>query len=49
MSPKILFVEDEADLALIVADTLRNQGYEVLTAADGADGHDAENGRIFTR
>ena len=38
MSPKILFVEDEADLALIVADTLRNQGYEVLTAADGADG-----------
>lgn len=38
MSPKILFVEDEADLALIVADTLRNQGYEVLTAVDGADG-----------
>lgn len=38
MSPKILFVEDEADLALIVVDTLRNQGYEVLTAADGADG-----------
>lgn len=30
-------VEDEADLALIVADTLRAQGYEVATAADGID------------
>lgn len=31
-------MEDEADLALIVADTLKNQGYEVTTAADGAEG-----------
>lgn len=33
-------VEDEADLALIVADTLRGQGYEVLTADNGIDGLD---------
>lgn len=38
MSRKILFVEDEADLTLIVADTLRSQGYDVVTACDGADG-----------
>ncbi len=37
---KILLVEDEADLALIVADTLRGQGYEVLTADNGIDGLD---------
>ena len=38
MSNKILFVEDEEDLTLIVADTLRGQGYEVITAVDGVDG-----------
>lgn len=38
MGNRILFVEDEADLSLIVADTLRGQGYEVVTAADGIDG-----------
>lgn len=38
MSNKILFVEDEEDLTLIVADTLRGQGYEVITAVDGEDG-----------
>jgi len=38
MSNKILFVEDEEDLTLIVADTLRGQGYEVITAADGISG-----------
>ncbi|MDO4319220.1 MAG: response regulator transcription factor [Bacteroidales bacterium] len=38
MSNKILFVEDEADLSLIVADTLRGQGYDVVTAADGVEG-----------
>lgn len=35
---KILFVEDEEDLTLIVADTLRGQGYDVITAADGIQG-----------
>ena len=38
MSNKILFVEDEEDLTLIVADTLHGQGYEVITAVDGVDG-----------
>lgn len=38
MSSKILFVEDEEDLTLIVADTLRGQGYDVITAADGIQG-----------
>ncbi len=38
MGNKILFVEDEEDLNLIVADTLRGQGYEVITAADGVAG-----------
>ena len=38
MENKILFVEDEEDLTLIVADTLRGQGYEVITAADGTAG-----------
>lgn len=38
MSNKILFVEDEKDLTLIVADTLREQGYDIITAADGIDG-----------
>ncbi len=38
MSNNILFVEDEEDLTLIVADTLRGQGYEVVTAANGTEG-----------
>jgi len=38
MSNKILFVEDEKDLVLIVADTLRGQGYDVITAVDGVEG-----------
>lgn len=38
MGSKILFVEDEEDLTLIVADTLRGQGYYVITAADGTEG-----------
>lgn len=38
MHDKILLVEDENDLTLIIAETLREQGYEVLTAADGIDG-----------
>ncbi len=38
MSNKILFIEDEDDLTLIVADTLRGQGFDVITAADGIEG-----------
>ncbi len=33
-----MLVEDEHDLVLIVADTLRSQGFEVVTAADGIEG-----------
>ena len=40
MGNRRLFVEDEEDLALIVADTLRAQGYEVITANDGVAGLD---------
>lgn len=35
MKAKILLVEDERDLSLIVSDTLRQQGYEVVAAFDG--------------
>ncbi len=38
MKAKILLVEDERDLSLIVSDTLRQQGYEVVAAFDGIDG-----------
>ena len=38
MGSRILLVEDEADLSLIVADTLIGQGYDVVTAIDGLDG-----------
>ena len=38
MSNKILFVEDEEELTLIVSDTLRGQGYDIITAADGIQG-----------
>ena len=38
MRNKILFVEDEEDLTLIVADTLREQGYDVITATNGLEG-----------
>lgn len=40
MKNKVLFVEDEADLTLIVADILRGLGYDVVTAADGVEGLD---------
>lgn len=43
MGNKILYVEDEEDLTLIVADTLRGQGYDVITAADGVAGLDRFN------
>ncbi len=38
MKTKILFVEDERDLSLIVCDTLRQQGYDVSVAFDGIEG-----------
>jgi len=38
MKAKILFVEDERDLSLIICDTLRQQGYDVVEAFDGIEG-----------
>lgn len=38
MRNKILLVEDEPDMTLIVADTLTAEGYDVVTAVDGASG-----------
>lgn len=38
MKAKILFVEDERDLSLIVCDTLRQQDYDVVAAFDGIEG-----------
>lgn len=38
MRNKVLFVEDEADLTLIVSDTLKGQGYDVVTAGNGIEG-----------
>lgn len=38
MKGKILLVEDEATLSMIVADMLRREGYEVIQASDGLDG-----------
>jgi DNA-binding response OmpR family regulator len=35
---KILLVEDEENLALILKDTLEAQGYEIIVAPDGEDG-----------
>lgn len=35
---RILLVEDDKDFLLILADTLRSQGYTVTTAGDGASG-----------
>ena len=35
---KILLVEDEATLAVIVRDTLKSQGFEVITADNGEQG-----------
>lgn len=38
MKAKILFVEDQRDLSMIVCDTLRQEGYEVTAAYDGIEG-----------
>jgi CheY-like chemotaxis protein len=39
--PVILFVEDEALLRLVIADELREAGFEVIEAADGGSALDA--------
>lgn len=44
MSDRILLVEDDATLTMIVSDTLQRDGFDVLTAQNGEDGL-----RKFTR
>lgn len=38
MKDKILLVEDDSTLSMIVSETLQRDGFEVLTAGDGEDG-----------
>lgn len=38
MSNRILLVEDDATLSMIISETLQRDGFEVVTAADGSQG-----------
>lgn len=38
MKSRILLVEDDSTLSMIVAETLQRDGFDVVTAADGEDG-----------
>ena len=38
MKNKLLLVEDESDLRLIIADVLKDEGYEILSATNGLEG-----------
>lgn len=44
---RILLVEDEPDIALIIADLLAAQGHDVAVAATGPDGHRAATDKRF--
>jgi DNA-binding response OmpR family regulator len=45
MVPRVLTVEDEPDLRLILQDNLEFEGYEVLTASTGEEGLDLARAR----
>ncbi len=47
MSARILMVEDEAGVALVVSDLLRSEGHEVETARDGREGLTKATGAKF--
>ncbi len=38
MSPKILLVEDDSTLSMIISETLRRDGFEVVAATNGEEG-----------
>lgn len=38
MSPKVLLVEDDSTLSMIISETLRRDGFEVVTASNGEEG-----------
>lgn len=39
-NPKILVVDDEPDVVMLIATTLRGEGFEVITAYDGLEALD---------
>ena len=45
MTARILLVEDDPDVQLIVADLLRGHGYEVVVSGDGEEGLRIANDR----
>ena len=47
MAPRILIVEDERDLATVVAYNLRADGFEVVTAETASDGYRAISAQKF--
>ena len=46
-SPSVLVVDDDPEMRELVLDVLRNDGYEVAVAQDGADAVQALRGQIF--
>src|SRR5690554_261609 len=47
MKPKILLVEDDTNLAFIITDQLKMEGYEVSLASDGMEGFKRFNDERF--
>jgi DNA-binding response OmpR family regulator len=43
---RVLLVEDDAEIADVLRRSLRNEGYEVRTSADGVDALDAAAGFV---
>ncbi len=43
---RVLVVEDDADIADVLRRSLRNEGYEVRTSADGAEALDLATGFV---
>jgi DNA-binding response OmpR family regulator len=46
---KVLIVEDERTLSMIIADTLRDEGFEVVQAYDGNQGISSHAGSSSRR
>ncbi len=47
MEPRILLVEDEPDVMVVVSDLLRSEGYVVETEQNGSNGLDRASGEYF--
>ncbi|HYL79573.1 MAG TPA: response regulator, partial [Candidatus Acidoferrum sp.] len=46
-SPSVLVVDDDPEMCALVLDVLRNEGYAVAEAKDGAEAVQALRGRKF--